>query len=114
MEALHEVVKAPQKKPQSDLTKSSFCKVYSTHVATLPVMKSDSDFCNTCTKIENYASSTVDLNAEQAFLTSRNEHREEAALEFRHNKFIQCSLNIDHFTLHWVFDFAEKFLPPNI
>lgn len=98
--------------PTEPLMQNIFEKLWRAHAPWLRIIKSGSDFCDTCTHLSSLVSSATEFSMRDSITQVRNKHREEAAEEFFFYKSIQNStlLHPNDGTVHLTFYFAEKVL----
>lgn len=94
--------------PPLPLTKDAVCKVRNRSIPAL-------NFTKSCTKLANYASTVDYAPTRGSLLEARNEHKIEAATQFKAYRDLQKSCRDNLGTLiHFVFDFAAKVLISNL
>lgn len=101
--------------PQKPITLDAFLKTWRTSVKWIKILKSGSDFCDTCTFYKN-SFAHVDDVTKQELKKRYLAHRNEAAGEFKFYKSImECSeKEPEGEAVHLIFDFAEKVLIPRL
>jgi len=102
--------------PTEPLTQNGFVKVWRAQAPTLRILKSGSDFCDTCTQLSGLVLGAIDDDFRESLSQVRLKHREEARQEFQFYKSLQQHTHLypNEGTLHLTFDFAEKILLPHL
>ncbi|MEM9400723.1 MAG: hypothetical protein AAF984_10995 [Verrucomicrobiota bacterium] len=96
------------------LTKDSFCRVWKQKLSHINIMKSGSDFCDTCANLRHHISVCSDTVLSAKLIRELEDHRRDARSEFKNYKAMMQQANEGCFdgSLHFIFDFAEKVMLP--